>query len=301
MAEQRFRPLVPVNRLSGVAWGVDHPEGICMTPDGTLFVGGTAGQLYRINADDTVTEVATTGGRLLGLAADRASGIYACDMAHRCVWRFDPSDWSRTVFTAGTEDEALLIPNWGAFGPDGTFYVSDSGHTTVVGTEVLAAEGRIFSVRGGVTNIWTREAAHFPNGLAVSPDGSSLFVLESYPGRLVRFEIQPDGTAGELEALVELPEVVPDGLAFATDGSVVIVCYRPDVLLRWHPDSVIEVIVRDLEHRLLMSPTNCVFHGSDLTLVSVPNIDGNFVSRFTVPGLRGQGLFYPAPQELRPT
>ena len=52
--------------------GLDHPEGIAVTPDGLIFVGGEAGQIYRIDDDDTATEVANTGGFILGIAADAA-------------------------------------------------------------------------------------------------------------------------------------------------------------------------------------------------------------------------------------
>ena len=50
-----------------------------MTPDGTVYVSGEKGQIYRLEADDSATEVTTTGGWTLGLAADAEGRIYACD------------------------------------------------------------------------------------------------------------------------------------------------------------------------------------------------------------------------------
>jgi gluconolactonase len=84
-------PLVPIDQLEVFANGVDHSEGIAMTPDGTVYVGGEAGQLYRINADDSPEELLTTGGFLLGLASDADGRIFACDAANLCVWCIDPS------------------------------------------------------------------------------------------------------------------------------------------------------------------------------------------------------------------
>ena len=57
---------VGLDRIETFAAGLDHPEGITVTIDGRIFVGGEAGQIYRIEDDDTFTEVANT--------ADSSSG-----------------------------------------------------------------------------------------------------------------------------------------------------------------------------------------------------------------------------------
>lgn len=58
--------------------GLDHAEGVAWGPDGYLYAGGEAGQLYRIRLDDgAFEEVANTGGFLLGLCLDAAANVYA--------------------------------------------------------------------------------------------------------------------------------------------------------------------------------------------------------------------------------
>jgi sugar lactone lactonase YvrE len=125
-----------------------------------------------------------------------------------------------------------------------------------------------------------------------------LWVLESTPGRLVRIPILADGSAGPREVLVDLPETVPDGIAFASDGSVVIACYRPDAVLRWRADLGIELLAHDPEGTELAAPTNCVFHGPDRSQIAVPNIGRWHVTTFEVEGLTGAPLFYPTIEQL---
>jgi gluconolactonase len=91
---------------------------------------------------------------------------------------------------------------------------------------------------------------------------------------------------------------VPDGLAFATDGSILIACYRPDAIYRWRADTGIETVAEDPEGTVLAAPTNCAFVGPELRTVVVPNIGRWHVTRFAVPGLAGVPLFYPTPQQL---
>lgn len=284
--------LLSIDELEMFAQGLDHAEGIAVTPDGAIYVGGEAGQLYRVNADDAVEQVADTGGWLLGLAADADGGIYACDGVHRCVWRIDPSDGSKTTFCDGTPDRPLISPNWGCFDARGNYYFSDSG-------EWKARNGLIWVVRpGGEAAVWTEESRDFPNGMAVASDGSRLYVLESTPGALVEFEIGADGEAGERHLLCELPGAVPDGVALAADGSLVIACYRPDIIYRWRADLGLQVLAHDPEGVAIAAPTNVAFIGPRLETMVVPNLGRWHLTRFHLDGLLGAPLFLPTREQI---
>jgi gluconolactonase len=270
---------------------VDHAEGICQAPDGTLYVSGEAGQIYRLEPDDTATQVTTTGGWTLGLAADAEGRIYACDAGNRAVMRWSGGDAAPEPWSTGPADAPFATPNWGAFGPDGSYYVSDSGGWKT-------RTGRIAVVRRGVTRLWTDEARDFPNGLALTPDGRELWVLESTPGALVAFDIRDDGSAGPRRVVASLEGTVPDGIAFATDGSAILACYRPDVVLRWSAAGGVEVVANDPEGVSLAAPTNCVFAGPDRSTIVLPNIGRWHITRFSIPGIQGAPLFYPTREQL---
>lgn len=284
-------PIVDTQALEVFADGLDHPEGIALAPDGNLYVGGEAGQIYRVAPDGSFTELARTGGFLLGLAADAESRIYACDLGKSCVWRFTPSTGQLELFSKGNEQRAMRVPNWGCFDGRGNFYVSDSGAWK-------AAEGLIWVIRpGGRAEVWTEETRDFPNGMAVAPDGSRLYVLESTPGRINEIPINPDGSAGKRRVLAELGLTVPDGVAVARDGSLVISCYRPDVVYQWREDAGLRVVAEDPQGTLLAAPTNVAFTGANLDVMIVPNLGRWHLTRIRA-GIPGTPLFYPTREQL---
>src|SRR4051794_7353833 len=74
-----------------LATGLDHPEGVALGPDGRLYAGGEAGQLYRVDADSGDVEqiAASDGGFMLGLCLDAAGAVYVCDAGRGAVLRLD--------------------------------------------------------------------------------------------------------------------------------------------------------------------------------------------------------------------
>ncbi len=286
-----MEPIVSIEALEMFANGLDHSEGIALTPAGQLYVGGEGGQIYRIEDDDSITELLTTGGFLLGLASDGEGRIYACDQISRCVWRVDPATKEREVFTSGDGERSLAVPNWGCFDAKGNYYLSDSGGWK-------EAQGLVWVVRpGGKTEVWTEECVDFPNGMAVSADGTTLYVLESTPPALVSVAIEEDGSAGPRKLLCELPGTVPDGVAVASDGSLIIACYRPDAIYQWDEEHGLRLFAADPQGVFLAAPTNVVFTGADLDTIVVPNLGRWHLTRFKA-GLTGVPLFYPTKETL---
>lgn len=100
-------------------------------------------------------------------------------------------------------------------------YVGDIGYNFFdptlepVDTCVIACvdpDGRIRVVADGL---------HFPNGMVVTPDGSTLIVAETMGHRLTAFDLQADGSLARRRVYAQLPEdVSPDGIALDAEGAV---------------------------------------------------------------------------------
>jgi sugar lactone lactonase YvrE len=60
----------------------------------------------------------------------------------------------------------------------------------------------------------------FPNGMAVTPDNSTLILAESYANRLTAFDILADGSLSNRRVWAELDGAHPDGICLDAEGAV---------------------------------------------------------------------------------
>jgi sugar lactone lactonase YvrE len=86
--------LYSVMEVRQFAIGLDHPEGVAVGRDGTVYAGGEAGQVYQISPDGKHVEtIANTGGFCLGITLDQEENIYVCDCGKRAVPRSADKRW----------------------------------------------------------------------------------------------------------------------------------------------------------------------------------------------------------------
>lgn len=99
----------------------------------------------------------------------------------------------------------------------GTAYVNNIGFEFPCGefapgtVALLTPDGSVRQVADGVA---------FPNGMAVTPDNSTLIVAESYANKLTAFDIVEDGGLSNRRVWADLGDGVPDGLCLDAEGAV---------------------------------------------------------------------------------
>src|ERR671931_278439 len=92
---------------------LDHPEGLAVHRDGSIWCGGERGQIYRLSPDGThLEEVGSTGGFCLGMAFDGRDNLFICDLKHAAVMRFDARSGEVERFADGAAGHPLRIPNY---------------------------------------------------------------------------------------------------------------------------------------------------------------------------------------------
>lgn len=235
---------------------LQHPEGVAVGPDGWIWCGSENGQILRIAPDGSVIEeVATTSGFTLGLAFDGDRALFVCDLRHAAVFRLDLASGALRRFTA----PGIRVPNFPVVDARrGRLLVSDSHAFGTPGPGLWS-----FDLDSGAGGLWFERTMNFANGCALTPDGRALLVSETFARQITRVPIAlTDGSAGPaMPFSIDLPGL-PDGIAVADDGTVLVGCYEPSRLLRIPAEGgPAEVYIEDPTAHLFAHPTNIAFDG----------------------------------------
>lgn len=235
---------------------VAHPECVAIHSDGSIWCGTETGDLLRLAADgSSVTRMASTDGFLLGIAFDSAYNCFVCDLKHAAVFRWDAASGRMDRFTVA----GIRVPNFPVIDEKNSWlYVSDS-----VGEDNRSGVFR-YDLKTGEGGLWCRDRMSFANGMAMAPDGAGLYVVESDAPCISYVPILEDGAAGPKQVVIEGVRNVPDGLAFAPDGSLFISCYEPSRIYRWRKDTGLETLIEDPAATTIAHPTNIAFKGDKL-------------------------------------
>jgi sugar lactone lactonase YvrE len=274
-----------VTEASVLVDGLDHPEGVCWDPDaGVIWAGGEDGQLYRVTLDGAFEEVALAPSFVLGLAVDGRGRLAVCASADGSLCVFDGDAVRLLVWEV--DGAPLVLPNYPAFSPDGTLWLSASGTWS-------QDDGRLVRIDAdGSAATFAVDRPCFTNGLAVSPDGRWLWVAESYAPRVSRYDLVAGN--GVAETVVELAGTVPDGLAFTADGGVLISLYRPDRILHLDAAGSLSTVADDPQGTLIAAPTNVCFAGAELDVLVSANLGRWHLTRYDGHGLTGVPPHRPA-------
>jgi gluconolactonase len=279
-------PLVPLERASVFFDGgrtpvrLRHAECVAVDADGDVWCGGESGEVYRIDRDGGTLElVATSNGATLGIAFDEAGYLYVCDAFVGAVDRLDPREGRLERF-AQAEEGAIRIPNFPVVDTRrNRLYVSDSYSFDEAGPGIWR-----FDLDTGRGGLWYSEPLRFANGMALSADGGTLFVAETFARRVVAIEIDDGGEPGEKRVLVEGVQRLPDGLTLDAAGNLLVTCYEPSRIYRLDRDGTFELLLDDPDAHMLCHPTNCAFRGSELFIANLGRCHITRVSLDT-PGL----------------
>lgn len=107
---------------------------------------------------------------------------------------------------ADVDGNPLSGPNDAVADVAGGLYFSASG----IWDAAAPITGRVLYRRPAGTTIEVANDIHYANGLALSPDGHTLYVSEMAAQRVLRFDVNDDGTLGDRYLFARLSDLAPD-------------------------------------------------------------------------------------------
>src|SRR5579871_2542153 len=117
-------------------------------------------------------------------------------------------------------DLSHLAKGWNEIVVDGrdNVYVNGGGFDLKAGEKFAPGIIALVKPDGSVRQV--ADGIAFPNGMAVSPDNTTLIIAESYGKRLTAFDIAADGNLLNRRVWADLGDGVPDGICMDADGAV---------------------------------------------------------------------------------
>jgi gluconolactonase len=301
-----------VMEIRTLAEGLEFPEGPVALEDGSvLVVEIAAGRLTRVMPGGAKTVAARPGGGPNGAAVGPDGKCYVCnnggfewvvegrhrrpflqarDYAGGRIERVDLATGAVECLCRAAGEVSLKGPNDLVFDRHGGFYFSDLG-------KVRAREmdrGAVYYAKADGSAI-TEVAFPMvtPNGVGLSPDGTTLYVAETEAARLWAFDIVEPGVVrkepwpsphgGRLVAGVGGYQRF-DSLALDAEGRICVATLINGGITVISPDG------RHVEHHPMPDPmtTNICFGGSDMRTAFITlSWTGRLVAvDWPVPGLR---------------
>jgi len=310
--------IAPDAQLVEIARGFGINEGVTWVPDGdagyVLVSGLIDNVVYKVAADGQITSFIekagfsgdnpsntgfqTRAGRahvlLIGPSCtglDSQGRILWCAVNDNNLMRLE-RDGTRTIIAGpGADgDKHLLGPNDITVLRDDTIYIATNqfGFRNAQVPDGFAESG-IWRLKDGKLSLAlsSRELGAAPNGITVSPDEKHIYLSAMF--KLVRYDIQPDGTLanrtqlGEGDGIIDGMKVDTLGNIYSTSGA------GPGVVRISAPDGKVLGYLRlpidASEPKRQICATNVAFGGTDNKTLFIAGCDAVYSVQMRVPGI----------------
>jgi gluconolactonase len=200
-------------KIRPIASGLQFPEGPIAMDDGSvLLVEIARGTLSRVTPDGRIQVVAQLGGGPNGAAIGPDGAVYVCnnggfeytteadgcfrptgqahDYAGGRIERVDLVTGRFERLFDTVDGAGLRGPNDIVFDADGGFYFTDLGKARA---HDMDHGGVFYAPAGGAAPRTIARPALTPNGVALSPDGRTLYYAETAGARLWAFDLTAPG------------------------------------------------------------------------------------------------------------
>jgi gluconolactonase len=275
----KLKSLIESGDPERITSGFQFTEGPVWHRDGyLLFSDIPASRIYKWSPDGSLEVWREPSGNANGLTLDRQGRLIACEHGNRRVSRAE-ADGTVVSLAERYQGRRLNSPNDVVVKSDGVIYFSDPPYGIEPGQREQPCNG-VYRILPDGTLERLIEDFDRPNGLAFSPDETTLYIDDS-PRRHVRaFDVRPDGTLANSRVIADMDHPQPgspDGMKIDREGHL----YVAGATGVWvfEPDGR-HLGVITLPER----PANCAWGDADRQTLYITARTGLYRVRTKVPG-----------------
>ncbi len=195
-------------------------EGPSFDRNGTLYcVDIPGGHVLAVDPAGRFSLVADYDGFPNGLKIHRDGRIFIADRKRGLIV-LDPASGKVMTFLDSAFSEPFRGLNDMIFADDGTLYITDQGQS-----DLINPDGRLFRMRPDGALRMLFNTLPSPNGVALSPDGASLYLAVTRANAVWRVSLTESGwdEVGRASLYIQLSGGIgPDGLAVSADDHLLI-------------------------------------------------------------------------------
>jgi gluconolactonase len=263
-------------RIDKVATGYAFAEGPAWSPLGFLIFGDIPNnKLMQFEPGQPASVFRADSNGAIGNRFDAQGRLYSCESHSRRVTRTDKKG-KVEVLAERWQSKRLNAPNDLAVRKEGDVYFTDPAFGNQQDKRELDFFGVYHISRKGELEVIAKPKGR-PNGIALAPDGRTLYVSNSDERNVRAYDLDKSGAGSNERTLISGIQGVPDGICVDEKGDLYVAANQ---ILVYSPEGKALGMIPTEE-----TPSNCAFGDPDLASLYITARTSVYRVRLDVKGI----------------